>query len=40
MAMGAILALEEMKLKDVVKVTGFDGTDDAMQAIIDGDLER
>jgi len=39
MAMGAILALKELNLEDVVKVTGFDATEDARQAIIDGELE-
>ncbi len=39
MALGAILALKQMNLEDVVKVTGFDASEDAKQAIIDGELE-
>jgi len=39
MAMGAILALKQMNLEDVVKVTGFDASEDALQAIINGELE-
>lgn len=39
MAIGAILALKELNLEDVIKVTGFDASAPALEAIINGELE-